>query len=499
MCYEIFMNQLPSRVLFVSSESRPFASTGGLADVAEALPNELNQLGLKVDRILPLYRKVREGEAKGGFSLQRTPHTLQIPMGSETIQAEIFSTELHGTLTYFVNCEEYFDRTELYALPHREYSDNFSRFLFFQKAVVALVDALGRPYDILHLNDWQTGLIPLLLEKGIHGTGRGRREKLLFTIHNLAYQGLYPAASLYKTNLPGNYIHQYPALEYYGQLNLMKAGLTGSDRVNTVSPSYAKEILTPQFGCGLEGVLSSLAQPVVGIVNGVDTEAWNPETDPLLPATYQRTKLSGKEACKKALLSELGLTYHPELPLFVMISRLVDQKGITLIGQTIETLMSQPLQFILLGSGQERYHQWLRDWNLRWPEKFRGIIGYDSNLSHRMEAGGDFFLMPSEFEPCGLNQLYSLRYGTIPIVNSTGGLKDTVSDCRQDTAKGTGLLMHSYSPEALLNCVQAGISLFHDKAAFRRIRKNGMAQDVTWTRTANAYRDLYRDLMPIGL
>lgn len=485
----------PSRILFVSSESRPFASTGGLADVAEALPNELNQMGVKVDRILPLYRKVWEAAGKGGFQLKRTPHTLQIPMGSETIQAEIYATELHGSRTYFVNCEEYYDRTELYALPHREYSDNFSRFLFFQKAAVALVDALGRPYKILHLNDWQTGLIPQLLEKGNFGTGRGRKEKVLFTIHNLAYQGLYPATGLYKTNLPGNYIHQYPSLEYYGQINLMKAGLIGADRVNTVSPSYAREILSPEFGCGLEGVLSSLPQPVIGIVNGVDTEAWNPETDGVIAENYSCGKLAGKESCKKALLKTVGLTYNPERPLFVMISRLVEQKGITVIAQAIETLMSQPLQMIILGSGQEEYQQWLHDWTERWPEKFKGIVGYNSDLSHQMEAGGDFFLMPSQFEPCGLNQLYSLRYGTVPVVNQTGGLKDTVSDYRQDSDNGTGLVMNAYTPEALLHCVQEGISLFHHKKQFRQVRQRGMARDVSWSRTAQEYLDLYRDLI----
>ncbi|MDF3128199.1 glycogen/starch synthase [Kiritimatiellaeota bacterium B1221] len=489
------MKKLPKRILFVSSESRPFASTGGLADVAEALPNELNQMGVKIDRIMPLYRKVHEGQKRGGYELQRSTHTLQIPMGSETIQTEIYFTELHGTLTYFVNCEEFFDRTELYALPNREYSDNFNRFLFFQKAVVALIDALGQPYEVLHLNDWQTGMIPLLLEKGIYGTGRGGHEKTLYTIHNLAYQGLYPATNLYKTNLPGNFISQYPDLEYYGQLNLMKAGIAGATRVNTVSPTYAEEIRTEKFGCGLEGVLSNLAHPVIGIVNGVDTKAWNPETDPALPANYRLKSLSGKERCKQALVEEAGLTYKKETPLFVMISRLVDQKGITVIGQAMEQLMGLPLQFILLGSGQEIYHKWIQDWNQRWPEKFKGILGYDSELSHRMEAGADFFFMPSEFEPCGLNQLYSLRYGTIPVVNPTGGLKDTVTDVRQNPAHGTGLLMNSYTPEALLNCIQEGISLFHHKQQFRQVRQRGMAQDVTWTRTAQEYLDLYRDLI----
>jgi len=489
------MKKLPSRILFVSSESRPFASTGGLADVAEALPNELNQMGVNVDRILPLYRKVREGESKGGYALQQSPHTLEIPMGSEHIHSEIYFTELHGTRTYFVNCEEFYDRTELYALPNREYSDNFSRFLFFQKAVVALVDALGCPYDILHLNDWQTGLIPLFLQKGIHGLGREGEEKILFTIHNLAYQGQYPAMGLYKTNLPGNFIHQYPELEYYGNLNMMKAGILGSDRVNTVSPTYAREIQTPQFGCGLDGVLSSLPQPVIGIVNGVDTEAWNPETDKALPANYTPQAVRNKELCKKALMKDAGLRYDKDTPVFVMISRLVEQKGIKIIGKAMEPLMSLPLQFILLGSGQELYHEWIQNWNQRWPEKFKGILGYNSDLSHRMEAGGDFFFMPSEFEPCGLNQLYSMRYGTIPIVNPTGGLKDTVSDYRLDKNHGTGLRMNAYSPEALLNCVKEGISLFHDKPQFRNVRKQGMKTDVTWTRTANQYLDLYRDIL----
>lgn len=489
------MKTHPKRVLFVSSESRPFASTGGLADVAQALPDELNRIGIRVDRIMPLYRKVIEGQGKGGYVLEKSPHVLQIPMGSETIQTEIYKTELDGSLTWFVNCEEFYDRTELYALPHREYSDNFSRFLLFQKAVVALVDGLGQPYDILHLNDWQTGLLPLLLEKGIYGTGRNKREKTLFTIHNLAYQGLYPATNLYRTNLPGNFLHQYPALEYYGQINLMKAGLAGSDRVNTVSPTYAKEITTPEFGCGLEGVLSSLEKPVIGIVNGVDTDAWNPETDPALAQKYRCKALSGKEACKKALIEEAGLQYDNEKPLFVMISRLVDQKGITLFGQAMEQLMELPLQFILLGSGQQIYHEWIESWNQRWPQQFKGILGYNADLSHRMEAGGDFFFMPSAFEPCGLNQLYSLRYGTVPIVNPTGGLKDTVVDYRQDAANGTGLFMNTYSAEALLTCAREAISLFHHKQQFRKVRQQGMTRDVTWTRTADEYLGLYSELL----
>ena len=482
------------RVLFVSSESRPFASSGGLADVSEALPNTLNAMDVRVERILPLYRSVWEGQTRHGYSLERTPHTLKIPLGGEVMQAEIYSCRHMGTHTYFVGCEEYFDRSELYALPHREYSDNFKRFLFFQKAVVALIDGLGQPFDVLHLNDWQTGLIPLLLRKGLNGTGRACREKVLFTIHNLAYQGVFPARHLYETNLPGNLLHHYPEMEFYGQINLMKAGLNGADRVNTVSPAYAREITTGAFGCGMDGVIRALPETVTGIVNGVDVAAWNPETDKILPANYSTKALANKEVCKQAVVEEFGLSYRMDLPLFVLVGRLVDQKGLDVLARAIEEMLALPLQFLLLGSGQEQYHRLVMEWNRKWPEKFAGRIGYDSDLSHRMEAGGDFFLMPSAFEPCGLNQLYSLRYGTVPVVNTTGGLVDTVSDVRGDPRAGTGFLMQAYSPEALLDCVRAALSLYHDPKALRRVRINGMKQDVTWTRTAESYLALYRGL-----
>lgn len=489
------MSETPSRVLFVSSESRPFASTGGLADVAAALPVEMNRKGIPVDRIMPLYRQVWDRMERHGYSLERTGFTLRIPLGNDQVDAEIYSTEFEGARTFFVNHEEYFDRHELYALPHREYRDNFIRFLFFQKAVVALVDAMGQPYDLLHLNDWQTGLIPLFLEKGIYGTGRGGREKTLFTIHNLAYQGTYPAVNLFETNLPANLLANYPELEFYGQINQMKAGLVGSDQVNTVSPNYAREILTPEFGCGLEGVLQSLEKPVAGIVNGVDTQEWNPEKDSVIPASFHAKSLTGKETCKKELLKEFGLSYDKNTPVLVMISRMVEQKGFDVIAQAIDSLMSLPLQFIVLGSGQENYQQLAREWAQKWPEKFATHIGYDSDMSHRLEAGGDFFLMPSRFEPCGLNQLYSLRYGTIPVVNRTGGLEDTVEDLRQHPENGTGFLMSTYTPEALIDCLRSGLNLFHDKPELRKVRQRGMKQNVSWEKTADDYRSLYESLL----
>lgn len=489
------MSPSPSRVLFVSSESRPFASTGGLSDVSGALPDALNRSGWAVDRVLPLYRRVREGEARGDYRLEATPHVLSIPMGHEIVEAEVFETVFEGTPTYFINHEEYFDRTELYALPHREYRDNFTRFVFFQKAVVALLDALGHVHDFLHLNDWQTGLIPLFLEKGIQGTGRERRERTLLTIHNLAYQGVYSARHLFETNLPGNLLDAYPSLEYYGKINMLKAGIIGADRVNTVSPTYAREILTPEFGCGLEGVLNALPHPVAGVVNGVDTRLWDPETDTRLIAGYSANSLRGKESCKKELLREFGLSYERDQPLFVMISRLVEQKGFDLLAETIEPLMSLPVRMIVLGSGQESYQNAAREWAEKWPDRFAAHIGFDADLSHRIEAGGDFFLMPSRFEPCGLNQLYSLRYGTLPIVNATGGLKDTVTDLRSSPREGTGYLMNAYTPEAFLDCVREAVSLYHEKTTLRAARQRGMRKDVSWDPTARAYRELYGEIL----
>ena len=490
------MCAMPSRVLFVSSEARPFASTGGLADVAAALPNELNRQGIPVDRVMPLYRKVVEAHEAGKFGLELIPLQVTVPMGKEEIPAETYVTEAHGGLTYFVSCEEFFDRTELYALPHREYRDNYERFLFFQKAVVALVDALGAPYDVLHLNDWQTGLIPLFLRHGVYGTGRAGRERTVLTIHNLAYQGTYPATGLYSTNLPGNMLTQYPEVEYYGGMNFLKAGISMSDRINTVSPTYAEEILTPEFGCGLDGVLKHLPEPVTGIVNGVDLDSWNPETDPTLVANYTRTALKGKGSCKIALLKELGFPEgSEEKPLFVVVTRLVEQKGVDLMEEAMEHFMSLPVCFAILGSGQKEYQDWVEASNKRWPDQFKGVLGYKADLSHQLEAAGDFYLMPSRFEPCGLNQMYSLRYGTLPIVNPTGGLKDTVANLRTDPKKGTGFHMKSYTAVSLLECIRDAITLYHQKAEFRKIRQRAMNVDVSWNKTAGEYLNLYEDVL----
>jgi starch synthase len=316
------------------------------------------------------------------------------------------------------------------------------------------------------------------------------------TIHNLAYQGLFSATGLYHTNLPGSVLAQFPELEFYGQMNFLKAGIVGADLVNTVSPTYAQEILEPEFGCGLEGVLRALEHPVVGIVNGVDTDMWNPETDPHLPAPYSKKSLKGKGTGKQELLKELGFAEtKADLPLFVMITRLVEQKGMELLKQAMEPFLSLPVQIALLGTGQQEYHDWIKQLQLECPDRFKAILKYDVGLSHRLEAAGDFFLMPSRFEPCGLNQMYSLRYGTLPIVNPTGGLKDTVTDLRTHPKQGTGFHMRSYTAESLMECVRDAVSLYHQKAELRKIRQRAMSVDVSWSRTAGEYLRLYEDAM----
>lgn len=486
-------SDLSVRGLFVSSEARPFASSGGLGDVAQALPDALNAQGIRFERVMPLYRRVVEGQGTHGYTLERTPHTLAIPMGQDVFDADIWAANFNGVRTYFIGRDEYFDRSELYALPHRAYSDNFERFVFFQKAVVALIDGLGKPYDLIHLNDWQTGLIPLYLKNGINGTGRSASEKTVFTIHNIAYQGTASESSMYETNLPGT-LRWYPELEFYGELNSLKAGIMLSDQCTTVSHRYADEIQTAEFGCGLEGVLQHLEPPVRGIVNGVDYATWNPETNPTLAANYSPRALAGKESCKKAVLQHYGLKYAKDIPVFSMISRMVDQKGFDLIAGAIEQIMELPIQFILLGSGQDIYQDMARKWAERWPDKCAIEIGFNSALSHQIEAGADFFFMPSKFEPCGLNQLYSLKYATIPIVSNVGGLADTVRDIRS-TKDGTGFIMDAYTVENFIECVRAALSLFGDKKQLRETRKMGMKQDYSWNRAGEEYLALYEDLL----
>jgi starch synthase len=479
------------KTVFVSSEATPYASTGGLADVAAALPVALKGQGMQVCRVMPMYRRVIEST----HAMRDTGWRLDVPVGLRTLTAEVWISEDEPVVTYFIRKDEFFDRRELYSLPDRDYDDNFERFVFFQKAVVALLDRLGLQADIVHANDWQTALIPYFLKYGIRGMGREQTEKTVFTVHNLAYQGIFPAETFPYTNLPFS-VFSLAHVEYYGNINCMKGALVSADHITTVSKRYAQEILTPEYGCGLEGVLAGVKDNLTGILNGVDYRVWDPSRDHMIPANYSSKDLAGKQTCREHVLQRMGLGKQKDgdIPVIGMVSRLVDQKGFDLLAESMEAIMQHDVIFILLGSGREEYQALCRTWTATWPDRFAAVIGFDVELSHEIEAGADIFLMPSRFEPCGLNQLYSLKYGTVPLVYATGGLDDTIERVSKDADTGTGFKFDGYTSEALIAELERALSLYKNPAAWKALQLRGMEADFSWNQSAAAYIRLYESL-----
>ena len=476
------------KIVYAASEINPYASTGGLADVAGALPRALARLpGVEVVRVMPLYRMV---EARG-FTLHDTGLRLDIPVGFHTRPAEIWRSDEDAPRTYFVRRDEFFDRSYLYGSPDKDYDDNFERFVFYQKAVVALIDVLGLQPDVVHGNDWQTGLLPLFLRHGIRGMGREQREHTVFTIHNLAFQGMFNGALYSLTNLPFLHFH-VDGVEYYGNINSMKAGITFADCVTTVSRTYAREIQTEVFGCGLQGLLSQLGEKLVGIQNGVDYADWDPANDHQIAAPFNAERLEGKQACRLNLARGLGLPLKPGRPLIGMVTRLTDQKGLDLLSEAMPELMQRDVTLVILGLGQEKYHNLCRQWAQTWPDRFAAKLDFDSPLARRIIAGADLMLMPSRFEPSGLNHLYGLRYGTIPIVHAVGGLEDTVEPAGDQGRSGSGFKFRIYSTAALLNSLDEALALYRDAEAWQRLVTRGMALDFSWSKQAQAYLELYR-------
>ncbi len=474
---------------YIASEITPFASTGGLADVAGALPKALAGKGIQTWRAMPMYRRVLEGPTP----LLDLNIRLKIPVGFKTYHADIWRTEETNPATYFIRRDEFFDRSQIYNLPDRDYDDNFERYVFFQKAVVAMIDELNLNPDIIHANDWQTGLLPLFLEHGIQGKWRGRKEKTVFTIHNLAYQGIYSGNDYSITNLPFS-CFSVETMEYYGNINSLKCGIMCSDAVTTVSQTYAKEIQEEINGFGLHGVLQSASGRLTGIINGIDTEIWNPEKDRFAAAYFTAKDLAGKRACKKDICAELKLKLKPDTALIGMVSRLVDGKGMDLLARAMPELMKRNVAFVILGTGQDIYHDLCRQWVSQWPGRFAAILGFDAPLGHRIIAGSDFFMMPSKFEPCGLSQLYSLRYGTIPMVHAVGGLEDTVQSVDVKAGTGFGLKFHNFTPEALLELLDEGLAIYQTPADWAAVQARAMAQDFSWGRSADRYLEIYRRL-----
>lgn len=475
------------KVLFAASEVTPFAKTGGLADVAGSLPAVLRRLGHDVRVVMPYYRAVRAGR----FEARKLPGSVSVRISEKIVEAEIYEGALPGgTPVYFIAQDQYYDRPELYRTKAGDYEDNAERFIFFSKAILDLPRGTGFMPDIFHCNDWQTGLAPLLMALAEDGSALAS-SRSVFTIHNMAYQGVFWHLDLHLTNLGWEVFHP-EILEFYGKINLLKAGMVGADEINTVSRKYAQEIQTPEYGCGLEGVLQSRSADISGILNGADYDEWSPEKDKHIARRYSPQDLVGKKECRKDLLKHFHLQASEKRPVFGIISRLVDQKGFDLIGSVLDALLQSGAALVVLGSGEEKYQKLLKDAAKRFPERVGVHIGFDDALAHTIEAGSDVFLMPSHFEPCGLNQMYSMKYGTIPVVRATGGLDDTVENWDAVACKGNGFKFEPYRADALMGKIQDAMRVYHDEDQWTRLMRNAMACDFSWEKSAAEYEQLYR-------
>jgi starch synthase len=473
-------------ILFVASEVAPLSKSGGLGDVAGALPAALARRGHVVSVVSPRYGTI--DPARHGF---QAIHRAVRVRGEPTT---LFVRRRDGLSHYLVEHEHFFgSRRGLYGDQHHEFGDNAERFAYLSRAALEVPAAFGLRPRILHLNDWQTGLAAWLLRHEHAEDPVLQSTRSVFTIHNLAYQGVFRKEVLPAIGLPWE-VFRFDAMEFHDRLNFLKAGLVFSDAITTVSPTYAAEIQTPEGGEGLDGLLRHRARDVTGILNGIDHQEWDPSGDRHLPAHFDQHHMAGKHACKKALQEEVGLPVRPDLPLVALVGRLADQKGVDLVLAALPELMRRELQLVLLGSGRRDWEEAFAHAAREHPHRFAARLGFDEGLAHRIEAGADIFLMPSRFEPCGLNQLYSLRYGTVPVVRRVGGLADTVQDY-DGWKQGTGFVFGDYDPRAMLAGLRRAKETFRDKRAWNAMLKRGMAQDFSWARSAARYEALYDGLL----
>ena len=470
------------RILMIASEAAPFAKTGGLADVVAALPRALARLDHSVDVVIPRYRGIVAGEPIARVT---------VPLGGQIADATVYAVAQPGVRTIFVSHPGYFDRDYIYGAVGHDYSDNPERFAFLSRAALEWAASSGERYDAIHAHDWQAGLVPVFLRQLMAPVLRG--VPVVFTVHNLAYQGVFDASWLPRLGL-GWELMSVNALEYWNRISLLKGGIVFSHLVTTVSPQYAREIQTPEYGCGFDGLLRSRSADLVGILNGIDYDQWDPARDPYLPESFDASNLDGKAVAKRRVLEMFGLPADDEgltRPLVGMISRLVDQKGFDLLAELGKELPRLDASFVLLGTGERRYEDFWLALAARYPERIAVRIGFDEVMAHRIEGGADLFLMPSRFEPCGLNQMYSLRYGTIPLVRATGGLYGTVRNWDSTTWSGTGFSFDEYSSPALLSTLRRALGMYEDRAVWRRMQIAGMQEDFSWDASAREYVKVY--------
>jgi len=464
----------------VASEAHPYAKTGGLAEVAAALPDALGRLGHEVTLVLPRYRGV---DVAGAQALKAS-----LAIGS-AVQPVTFHRreERQGVTAVLVDVPELFDREGLYSANGIDYADNAWRFAVFSRAALEYARLRGERPSIIHAHDWQTGLVPVFQKMLFSPDPIVGGVPAIFTIHNLAFQGVFPSAIVPGLGL-GWEVMNINALEFWGSVSYLKGGINFSERITTVSPTYAREILTPELGFGLDGALRRRADDLVGILNGIDVDRWDPSRDSLVGATYTSADLSGKTRAKQVLLEDVGLKASTS-PVIGIISRLTDQKGFDLIAAAAAELMSLDATWVMLGSGETKYEDLWRTLAARFPERVSATIGFSERLAHRIEAGADIFLMPSRFEPCGLNQMYSLRYGTVPVVRATGGLADTVRDA--GGPGGNGVRFTEYTPAALVGAVERALELFRNPKQWKSLQQAGMQGDFSWDASAREYVKVY--------
>lgn len=488
------------KILFVTSEVVPFVKTGGLADVSAALPQMLTEFGHEVRIVVPKYGAVDDRK----FKIHEVVRLKDIHcnIGDKDVVFSLKSCFLPGqkirVQIYFLDNQEYFgSRNSLYVDPMTglDYPDNDERFILLSRAVFELIERLGWVPDIVHLNDWQCGLIPAYLKTTYKNNPIFTQFKTLYTVHNLAYQGEFPKSHFVKTGLPEE-LNSEKGIEIYGKMNFMKSGLLFADVINTVSETYANEIRTDEeFGAGLKQVLQKRKNDLYGIINGIDTHIWNPEKDKHLPKNYTSKDLENKLENKKVLAEKFSLEYKETTPIIGIVSRLYDAKGFDIISEAFPEMIKQNLQIVLLGNGDKKYHTFFEKMAKKFPGKFSCYLGFNDDIAHLIEGGADMLLMPSRYEPCGLTQMYSLVYGTIPIVRETGGLADTVIKFNEKTGEGNGFMFKSYDSAALIKELNRALKIYEDKKTWLKIQKNGMKADFSWTSSAKKYIELYKTIL----
>lgn len=480
------------KIAFATTECVPYAKTGGLADVAGSLPKALEKIGVEVKVFVPKYLFIDEAKHELHYNWDVGEMLIRVKGMVHPVHLHQAKLPNSNVEVNFIDCPHYYNRGKIYTND----SDEDERFILFSKGVIEALQRLQWTPDVIHCNDWQTGLIPLYIKDNYNWDRMFDNTATVFTIHNIAYQGRFTKSTLYAAEIRPELFYPGGPVEFDNSVSFMKTGIVFSDLVNTVSNKYSHEILTPEYGAGLDGILRARKSDVYGILNGVDYDEWNPETDKFLPYKYSIKDLSGKLKNKKFLMEHFNLPFDKNRPLIGMISRLVVQKGFDIFAEAVNDLMNLNAQWIILGSGEYKYEEMFRHLSNNFKGKLAAYIGYNNELSHLIEAGTDIFLMPSHYEPCGLNQIYSLKYGTVPVVRKTGGLADTVKDWDEENYygfdHGNGFSFYDYSGFALYKSVERAVNTFNHKDIWRKIQLNGMKLDFSWKRSAEKYLELYK-------